>query len=97
MLPLGLINLVAMAILYEYQHVNGLENTPNGAWMLIGVGWGVALLAWFLAAIFAPLHTDNRPRLDDLAAPEFDPEAMRHLLASDNPQFGNPPLGAKPR
>ena len=97
MLPLGLINLVAMAIVYEYQHVNGLENTPKGAWMLMGVGWGVALVSWFLAALLAPLHTDNRPRLDDLAAPEFEPEAMRQLLASDNPQLGNPQFGAKPR
>jgi NADH-quinone oxidoreductase subunit H len=97
MLPLGLINLVAMAILYEYQHVNGLENTPNGAWMLIGVGWGVALVSWFLAAVFAPLHTDNRPRLDDLAAPEFESDDMRHLLASDNPQFGNTQFGTRPR
>jgi NADH-quinone oxidoreductase subunit H len=97
MLPLGLINLVAMAILYEYQHVNGLENTPNGAWMLIGVGWGVALVSWFLAAVFAPLHTDNRPRLDDLAAPEFESDDMRHLLASDNPQSGNTQFGSRPR
>lgn len=50
MLPLGLINLTVMAILFEYQHVYGLEGTSRGAWLTMGVGWGVALVCWFLSA-----------------------------------------------
>jgi NADH-quinone oxidoreductase subunit H len=86
MLPLGLINLTVMAILFEYQHVFGLEGTPRGAWLTIGVGWGVALVCWFLSAVMAPLHTDNRPRLDDWAQPEFEPDAVREILATGGPK-----------
>jgi hypothetical protein len=46
----------------------------------------VALISWFAAALFAPLHTDNRPRLDELAAPDFEPDTMRELLAAGNPR-----------
>jgi NADH-quinone oxidoreductase subunit H len=76
MLPLGLINLVAMAIVLEYQHVAGFEHTPTGAWLAIGVGWIVALVSWIAAALFAPLHTDNRPRIDALGPPEFEPSQL---------------------
>jgi NADH-quinone oxidoreductase subunit H len=82
MLPLGLINLTTVAILFEYQHVFGLEGTSRGAWLTMGVGWGVALVCWFLSAVMAPLHTDNRPRLDDWEQPEFEPDAVRELLAT---------------
>jgi hypothetical protein len=27
--------------------------------------WGLSLLAWIAAGIFAPLHSDNRARKDD--------------------------------
>ncbi len=86
MLPLGLINLLVMAILFEYQHAFGLEGTSRGAWLTIGVGWGVALVCWFLSAVMAPLHTDNRPRLDNWEQPEFEPDAMRELLATGGPK-----------
>jgi len=82
MLPLGLVNLVAVACVLEYEHVTGREGTSEGAWLLIGVGWAVALVSWIAAALFAPLHTDNRPRMDELGPPEFEPEAMRELLAT---------------
>jgi hypothetical protein len=36
----------------------------------------VALVGWILAALLAPLHTDNRPRMEALRPPEFEPEAM---------------------
>ncbi len=83
MLPLGLVNLVAVAIVLEYEHAGGFEDTPRGGWVAIGVGWGVALVGWVVAALFAPLHTDNRPRtMDQLGPPEFEPEAKRQLLAA---------------
>jgi NADH-quinone oxidoreductase subunit H len=80
MLPLGLVNLVTVAIVLEYAHSTGIEHTPKAAWLAVGVGWGVALVGWIAAALLAPLHTDNRPRVDALGAPEFEP---RDLLAHE--------------
>jgi NADH-quinone oxidoreductase subunit H len=82
MLPLGLVNLMAAAFVLEYEHVAGTEHTPSGAWLAIGVGWGVALVSWVAAALFAPLHTDNRPRTDALGPPDFEPA---ELLAREQP------------
>jgi len=57
MLPLGLVNLVAVAILVEFA-----EDLPGGALLTVAVGWGVAIAAWTLAGLATPLLTDNRPR-----------------------------------
>jgi NADH-quinone oxidoreductase subunit H len=76
MLPLGLVNLVAVAAMVEYQHTRELEGTSTSVWLLVAIGWGVALVAWILAALFSPLHTDNRPRLDAIAPPEFEPQSL---------------------
>ncbi len=77
MLPLGLINLIAVAAVVEYVHERQLEGESTSVWLVIGVGWIVALVGWILAGILAPLHTDNRPRLDSLRPPEFEPESVR--------------------
>ncbi len=82
MLPLGLINLVALAIAYEFEYMNNLTGTTRGLWIMVAVGWSVAIVSWVLAAVFSPLHTDNRPRLDDLEAPEYEPDAVRQILAA---------------
>jgi NADH-quinone oxidoreductase subunit H len=73
MLPLGLVNLVAVALVLEFEHVRGTEGTPTGSLLAVVVGWVVALVSWTLAALLAPLHTDNRPRLDAIGPPEFEP------------------------
>jgi NADH-quinone oxidoreductase subunit H len=57
MLPLGLVNLVAVAALVEYQHSN-----PASQWLPVAAMWGVALAAWLSAGVIAPLASDNRPR-----------------------------------
>jgi NADH-quinone oxidoreductase subunit H len=75
MLPLGLVNLVAVAAVLEYEHGTG-EPTPGGTGLAIAIGWGVALVAWIVAAWLAPLHTDNRPRIDALAPPAFEPAEL---------------------
>ncbi len=76
MLPLGLVNLVAVACVLEFATVRQQEGAPLSAWLIVGVGWGVALVGWILAALLAPLHTDNRPRMEALRPPEFEHEAM---------------------
>ncbi len=54
MLPLGLLNLVAVAVATEYMQ-------SAGTWAVAGWGWLVLLVGWFGAAMAAPLHDDNRP------------------------------------
>jgi NADH-quinone oxidoreductase subunit H len=75
MLPLGLVNLVAVAAVLEYEHAAG-EPTPGGTGLAIAIGWGIAVVAWIVAAWLAPLHTDNRPRIDALAPPAFEPAEL---------------------
>ncbi len=77
MLPLGLVNLLAVAFVVEYQHVRTLDGHPVSVLWAVVVGWVVAFIAWTLAALMAPLHTDNRPRYDALSPPEFEPESIR--------------------
>jgi len=71
MLPLGLVNLVALAILYEvYRMYVGRDVTDpvgvNTGWLLLIVAcsWIVFIAAWIVVALFNPLVTDNRPRRD---------------------------------
>ncbi len=67
MLPLGLVNLLAVALLLEAQHASwfgGLFRSSSGNFLIVIGGWIVALLAWLVVAWIAPLVTDNRPKLD---------------------------------
>ena len=71
MLPLGIVNFVALAFLYEaYRLYVGRDVTDpagvNAAWLLIVAvcSWVVFLAAWILTAYFNPQVTDNRPRLE---------------------------------
>ncbi|QDU94211.1 NADH-quinone oxidoreductase subunit NuoH [Lignipirellula cremea] len=64
MLPLGLVNLAAVAIFQELQ----LHFNPDGGLPLklafILASWGVCAAAWTAVAIAGPLVTDNRARRD---------------------------------
>jgi NADH-quinone oxidoreductase subunit H len=64
MLPLGLVNLVTVAVLVEYgdRIASLMDTTPNTA--LAICGWGVAILSLVVAGAMSPLATDNRPRLE---------------------------------
>jgi NADH-quinone oxidoreductase subunit H len=65
MLPLGLVNLVAQAALYELRAINDPQGTSWlwGAAVIVGA-WLVAALAWLVTSMANPLVTDNRPRTD---------------------------------
>jgi NADH-quinone oxidoreductase subunit H len=76
MLPLGLVNLVTVAAVLEFEEARRVSFEPLGAWLLVPVGWGVALVAWIAAALLAPLHTDNRPRMEALEPPPFEPDTV---------------------
>jgi NADH-quinone oxidoreductase subunit H len=62
MLPLGLVNLVAMACYTEYgaRWATTLRLHPWA--MATLVGWGVLFVGWLAMAVAAPLHDDNRPK-----------------------------------
>ena len=63
MLPLGLVNLVSVAVLVEYGDgiAAALDTTPNVA--TAAIGWGVLVVSCVAAGILRPLRTDNQPRL----------------------------------
>ncbi|HEY2148774.1 MAG TPA: NADH-quinone oxidoreductase subunit NuoH [Pirellulales bacterium] len=55
MLPLGLVNLVTIAVLTEYF-------AAENVWLRIAVSWIVTIAAWIVAGLLAPLSLDNTPR-----------------------------------
>ncbi len=71
MLPLGLVNLVAMAVLMELEQQKIIG--PTDRWILLAVGWGTAIVAWIAAGVLSPLSTDNRPRV---TSGVLDPEQL---------------------
>lgn len=63
MLPLGLVNFVAVAVMQEARHAWWPKAEGVGMTTLsIVLAWGVCLAAWLVTAYFNPLVTDNRPR-----------------------------------
>lgn len=71
MLPLGMVNLAMLAVWVEFAE-------PIGSWLgayadlkAIAIMWFISLLIVIAAAVLAPLHTDNRPRLNSAARGEF--------------------------
>lgn len=64
MLPLGLVNLFAVSILTEAQHVGWFGGLFDSRLAVVIMGWVVAITSWVAVAMLAPLVTDNRPRLD---------------------------------
>lgn len=65
MLPLGLVNLITVAILYEARQFSDPGHSSL-AWTLgtLVVSWIVFIAAWTCTALVNPLVTDNRPRRD---------------------------------
>ena len=63
MLPLGLVNLIAVAFVTEFAWDSKNHRLGGSPLISIGAMWGVAIASWWLAGITAPLATDNRPRM----------------------------------
>jgi NADH-quinone oxidoreductase subunit H len=72
LLPLGLVNFVAVAIMVEYGETLTEKFGPAFYWGFAISGWVVLVAAWVIAALVSPSHDDNRPRRN---AEEFDVEA----------------------
>jgi len=64
MLPLGLVNLVAVAVLVEYGWDAAQMKLGVNPFLAIGAMWALAIVSWLTAGALTPLATDNRPRLD---------------------------------
>jgi NADH-quinone oxidoreductase subunit H len=65
MLPLGLVNLVLVAVIVELRAVYGDNGRLSASDELIAilVTWATSILAYIGWSIFVPLQTDNRPRV----------------------------------
>ena len=60
MLPLGLVNLLTIAVLIELREQGRIAT--DSLWPVVAISWVVTLVAWLVAGFFAPLSSDNRPR-----------------------------------
>jgi NADH-quinone oxidoreductase subunit H len=72
MLPLGVVNLVTMAVLVEFREPLAQAAGTDSLWVPAALSWAVMLAAWLITAIWAPLSTDNRPCL---TVGDWDPES----------------------
>lgn len=70
MLPLGILNLVAVAVVEELRHGKTVSD-PTWTIVAMVVGWVVLIVGWLAVAFANPLVTDNRPRRD-LSTGEVD-------------------------
>lgn len=59
MLPMGLVNLLLMAVLAELV-MQGILDADN-IWPILAISWGVTLATWIVGGLLAPLASDNRP------------------------------------
>jgi NADH-quinone oxidoreductase subunit H len=59
MLPLGLVNLVTIAVLVELREQGVIAS--DSMWPVVGMSWAVTLVAWIVSGFLAPLGSDNRP------------------------------------
>ena len=60
MLPLGMVNFVAVATFVQIQDSLGLDSTFWNCFFALA-GWAVCVLAWVLIAWIGPIVADNRP------------------------------------
>lgn len=67
MLPLGMVNFVVLAILYEIEAMNGgmlFSSTIMWTLTLVAVSWGTLFGSAAVVAWTSPLLTDNAPRMN---------------------------------
>jgi hypothetical protein len=60
MLPLGLVNLLTIAVLIELREQGRIAT--ESLWPMVAISWAVTIVAWIIAGYLAPLSSDNRPR-----------------------------------
>jgi len=86
MLPLGLANLVVVAIVEEFRpQMASAFGESTAGWLALLLPWGVFLLGWITAGILTPSGTDNRPIRPSLLRDD-GVFAAEHALVSSNGQ-----------
>jgi len=72
MLPLGMVNLVVIAVLVEFQPqlIERAGGRGAASLLMIGASWLIGVLCWAAVAWAAPLGTDNRPVYGKIGAME---------------------------
>ena len=82
MLPLGMVNLVAVAAVVEYRRrLAAVECRAADPGRLARRLWSAGCLA---AMLVATCTTDNRPRIEVMQPPEFEPEAALSRSAAEH-------------
>lgn len=66
-LPLGMANLVFVAVWVEYGPVMAVATGLSPQVVMAVCGWGVLFVAWIVVIGFLPQHADNRPLRDRVA------------------------------
>jgi NADH-quinone oxidoreductase subunit H len=100
MLPLGLANLVIVAIVEEFrpQLVSAFGESTAG-WLALLLPWAVFLVGWITAGILTPSGTDNRPIRPGLLTDD-NVFAAEHVLVGnnglENSTFQDDPDGSSP-
>ena len=61
MLPLGMVNFVAVAIVEQFRLETGLFGVKIPAWLPIPLAWIIGLGAWVAVSRFVSVIADNRP------------------------------------
>jgi NADH-quinone oxidoreductase subunit H len=62
MLPLGIANLVIVAIVEEFRpQMTAAWGASITGWVAVGLPWAVFLAGWIIAGVLTPSGTDNRP------------------------------------
>jgi NADH-quinone oxidoreductase subunit H len=86
MMPLGLLNLIAVAIVMEMCHpavvgtwIAGRWGDSATVWITAGVGWLALFVGLVIVATTQPIVGDNRPRRD------LDPMRVDSQLDFDSP------------
>ena len=62
MLPLGVVNLVVVAVWTEYGEALTGRFGPAALGATAAVGWGTLVVSWFVVAVTSPDTCDNTPR-----------------------------------
>jgi NADH-quinone oxidoreductase subunit H len=71
MLPLGLVNLIVVAVLTEYRREIAAWVGTESVWVTVAISWIVMIVTFIVAGLLAPLALDNRPQRSVSA---LDPE-----------------------
>lgn len=88
MLPLGIANLVIVAIVEEFRpQMTATLGADAAGWLAVLLPWGVFLIGWITAGMLTPSGTDNRPIRPSLLSEDGVFAAEHALVTGSEPFF----------